>query len=159
MAGITGEIVIDRPVDVVFDFVADERNEPKYNPRLRRSEKLTEGPIGAGTRFAASIQSLARPLDMVIEVTSYDRPTEFASTTTMSSAQIHGTLTFEPHQAGTLMRWSWEVHPKGPAKLLTPFITYLGKRQEQGIWASLKRYLEAGRPLPGAARTLRPQER
>src|SRR6266700_4799156 len=28
---VQGDIVINRPVDEVFDFVADERNEPKYN--------------------------------------------------------------------------------------------------------------------------------
>jgi hypothetical protein len=33
----------------VFDFVAAERNEPLYNPRLERVELLTAGPIGAGT--------------------------------------------------------------------------------------------------------------
>jgi hypothetical protein len=34
VAHIEGEIVIDRPVEEVFDVVADERNEPRYNPRL-----------------------------------------------------------------------------------------------------------------------------
>ena len=32
MVRIEGEIVIKRPVEEVFDFVADERNEPRYNP-------------------------------------------------------------------------------------------------------------------------------
>jgi hypothetical protein len=32
MADINGEIIIHRPVEEVFDFVADERNEPRYNP-------------------------------------------------------------------------------------------------------------------------------
>ncbi len=31
MARITGEIVIDAPADVVFGFVADQRNEPACN--------------------------------------------------------------------------------------------------------------------------------
>jgi hypothetical protein len=29
---VQGDIVINRPIDEVFDFVADERNEPQYNP-------------------------------------------------------------------------------------------------------------------------------
>lgn len=41
MARVTGEI-IDRPVDVVLDVVADERNEPNYNPDLLPAEKLTD---------------------------------------------------------------------------------------------------------------------
>ena len=46
MARIEGEIAINRPVDEVFDFVADERNEPRYNPKIARVEKLSDGPIG-----------------------------------------------------------------------------------------------------------------
>ena len=34
MTHIEGEVIINRPVGEVFDVVADERNEPRYNPRL-----------------------------------------------------------------------------------------------------------------------------
>jgi len=43
-----GGIVIGRPVEDVFDFVADERNEPLYNPRMIRAEKVTPGPVDKG---------------------------------------------------------------------------------------------------------------
>jgi hypothetical protein len=46
MSGIAGEIIIARPVDVVFDYVADQSNEPQYNPRMVRTEKITPGPSG-----------------------------------------------------------------------------------------------------------------
>jgi hypothetical protein len=46
MAGIEGEILIGQPVDVVFDYVADQSNEPQYNPRMVRAEKITPGPVG-----------------------------------------------------------------------------------------------------------------
>lgn len=45
MARIEGEIVIDRPVDVVFDFVEGERNKPRFNPKLVRVEQISAGPI------------------------------------------------------------------------------------------------------------------
>lgn len=34
MARIEGDTVIGGPVEVVFDFVADERNEPTDNPHM-----------------------------------------------------------------------------------------------------------------------------
>ncbi len=37
MAGVEGEIVIGRPVEVVFDYVADQSNEPQYNLRMVRA--------------------------------------------------------------------------------------------------------------------------
>jgi len=41
MARIDGEIVIDLPVDMVFDYVADQSNEPRYNRQMVRAEKIT----------------------------------------------------------------------------------------------------------------------
>jgi len=146
MVKIQGATVIARPIDVVFDFVADERNEPKYNPRMVHAEKVTPGPVGKGTRWVATIQSMGRPLDMAMEVTDYKRPTSLGSTTSMSTAEIRGTLTFQPDPAGTWMQWSWELKPKGMFKLLTPVIGRMGKRQEQEIWGGLKRYLESSQP-------------
>ena len=46
MARIEGEIVIGHPVDVVFGYVADQSNEPQYNLRMVRAEKITAGPWG-----------------------------------------------------------------------------------------------------------------
>ena len=49
MIRIEGEIIINRPPEEVFDFIADERNEPLYNPRMRHAEQISNGPIGVGT--------------------------------------------------------------------------------------------------------------
>ncbi len=64
------------------------------------------------------------------------------STTTMPGAHIRGTLTFEPVPAKTRMRWSWQLQPKSMLRLLTPVIAWMGRRQEEAIWAGLKRHLE-----------------
>jgi len=149
MARIEGEIVIGRPVDVVFDYVADQSNEPQYNPQMVRAEKITPGPVGKGTRFRSAVASRGRTADMLIECTGYDRPELFATTTTMAQADISYTLRFEPTPAGTQMRWLGQMQPKGAFRLLGPVITWLGRRQEQRIWAALKQHLEAT-PAPPA---------
>ena len=55
MTGIDSEIVIGRPVDVVFDDVAHQSNEPQYNPHMVQAEKITAGPqeVAAGGLPAA----------------------------------------------------------------------------------------------------------
>jgi hypothetical protein len=142
MVHIDGELVIERPAEEVFDFVADERNEPLYNPRMIRAEKLTEGPVGAGTQFSATVLSGRRPLDMVVECTAAERPRRLASRTAMASSEVRGELTFEPVPEGTRMHWSWELRPKGFYRLLSPLMGPLGRRSERQIWTGLKRYLE-----------------
>jgi Polyketide cyclase / dehydrase and lipid transport len=150
---IAGEIVINRPVDVVFDFVADERNEPRYNPRLRRVEQTTPGPIGRGTRFRAeTTATMGRTADMVIEWTDFERPRRLASSTYMSAMDIHGTLTFDQVPAGTRMRWWWEITPRGLLRLVRPLVARLGQRQERANWAGLKRYLEQPASAPWRGR-------
>jgi hypothetical protein len=146
MVRIAGEIVINRPVEEVFDFVADERNEPRYNPRLRRVEQLSAGPIGVGTRFRAETVTLGRPVPMVIEFTAYERPRRLRSATHMSTMEIDGTLAFESVAGGTRMHWSWELRPRGVLKLLSPLVARIGRRQEEAIWAGLKRHLEGCAP-------------
>ena len=145
MPKISGEILINQPVELVFDYVADQRNEPNYNPQMLRSEMITDGPIGVGTRFRATAQSGRREVEMLIEVTEYQRPRRFGSRTTMSSADIDGGLTFEPVNRATRMSWSWDVRPKGSLRLLAPLVARLGRRQEQTIWTALKDQLEGPR--------------
>jgi len=142
MVGIQGEILIDRPVEEVFDFVADERNEPRYNTQMRSAEQISDGPIGLGTRFRAEMVSMGRTVEMVIEFTGFDRPRRLASMTHMSSMDIQYTLTFEPVPEGTRMRWSGDLEPHGILKLMGPMITLMGRRQEQKIWAGLKHLVE-----------------
>jgi uncharacterized protein YndB with AHSA1/START domain len=151
MARIEGELVIRRPVDEVFDFVADERNEPRYNRRIRRAEKLSPGPIGRGARFRAEAVTLGRTIRMTIEYTAYERPRRLASSIHMAAADIVGTLRFDPVPTGTRMSWSWEMRLRGLYRLLTPIIAGAGRRQERANWAGLKRFLE-GQQRPEAER-------
>ena len=154
MALVTGEIVIGRPVEAVFDYVADQRNEPEYNRRMSRSVKLTPGPIGVGTRFRATLERSRSTADLTIEVTGYDRPRRLASRTTMSAAQVVGELRFAPvgtpSGEHTRMSWTWDVRPAGAARVLGPLVGWLGARQERRVWGGLKQRLEsadaAGRP-------------
>ena len=78
-----------------------------------------------------------------MEVTDYDRPRRLATTTTMAAAQIRGALTFAPDPAGTVLRWSWDLRPKGALRLLGPVFAAQGRRQEAATWAGLKAHLEA----------------
>ena len=149
MTRIQGEIVINRPVDEVFDFVADARNEPRYNPRMLRAEKLSPGPIGLGTQFRDEIKSMGRPAEIAIEIVGYERPRLLTDSIHLSTMDIRGGLTFDAVPAGTRMRWSWELMPGGVFKLMTPIVARIGRRQEQRVWAGLKRVME-GQTAPSS---------
>jgi len=143
MARVRGEIIIFRPVEEVFDFVADERNEPRYNPRMVRAELITTGDVGPGTRFEAELRTVGRTMPMTVEFTRFERPRVLGSKTRSSMMATEGTLIFDAVAGGTRMRWSWDVRPRGVLKLITPLVGVMGRRQERAIWSELKRLLEA----------------
>jgi len=122
MAGVEGEIIINRPVEQGFDSVADERNEPRYNPRMLRAEQISDGPIGVATRFHTELKTIGRRIPMAVEFTSFERPWRLASVTRSSMMVPEGALRFESVPAGTRIRWWWDVRPRGALKLMTPFV-------------------------------------
>lgn len=139
---VQGDIVINRPIDEVFDFVADERNEPKYNPQMTRAEMVTQGRIGVGTKFHSVMTGVGRAADMTIEFTEFDRPRRLGSTTHISNMDINGTLLFEAQGKSTKMKWLWNIETRGFYKLLGPIVNRMGERQELAIWTGLKKVLE-----------------
>ena len=146
MAKIEGQILIGRPVEDVFDFVADSCNEPSFNPAMAGAELLTPLPIRRGTRFRARMGRAGT--QMLVELTEYDRPHRLGSRTTSSMMQTCGALTFAPDGDGTVMSWDWQVRPKGWMRMLGPLLGPLGDRKERRIWASMKRYLESTATRP-----------
>jgi Polyketide cyclase / dehydrase and lipid transport len=140
---IVGEIDIARPPEVIFDVVADERNEPRFNPRLTDVEKITPGPIGQGIQFRARTTGRRRGVNMIIEFTEFAPPHRLSSLTRLRGMDISYSLTFEPTAYGTRMRWSGDLRPRGALALLKLVLIWIGRRQEQAIWGSLKRYLES----------------
>jgi ribosome-associated toxin RatA of RatAB toxin-antitoxin module len=80
MARIEGEILIGRSAEEVFDFVADLRNEPSFNPAMTGVELLTPLPIGLGTQFRARMGRAGT--QMLVELTEFDRPHRLGSRTT-----------------------------------------------------------------------------
>jgi uncharacterized protein YndB with AHSA1/START domain len=142
MIEVKGEIVIERPVDEVFDFVANEENEPQYNPQMRLAQKITDGAIGVGTSYRAEMTGRGRAVSMTIEFTEYDRPRRLAEQVQMKSMDLTGGLSFDPVDGGTRMRWSWDLEPHGVLRFMRPIVASMGRRQERRIWTNLKQLLE-----------------
>ena len=143
VARIEGEIVIHRPIAEVFDFVSDERNEPRYNPQMISVEQLTPDPIGLGSQFRAQMKSGRATVPVLLEFNAFERPARLGSRSSFAGIVTDGQLTFEALGDSTRMRWVWDVRPTGARKIFTALIALVGRRQEQRVWSQLKRRLEA----------------
>jgi hypothetical protein len=54
MTRIEGRTEFQRTPAEMFDFLADPRHEPEYNPLIVHAEKLTAGPISPGHDSASA---------------------------------------------------------------------------------------------------------
>lgn len=146
MSRVRGSIEIARGAEEVFDVVADQRNEVHYNPEMTVAVKVTDGPVGVGTTFRATVLSRGKPVEMTIECTGFDRPRRFATRSVMAGAVAEGEVRCDPVLGGTLFSWDWRVSVSDPARIAGPLIGVIGRRQERRIWTGLKRMLEDGQP-------------
>jgi hypothetical protein len=130
----------------VFDLVADERNN--HDPTINRTALLTDEPIRVGTRFRCTSIRGRRTVDMIVEITGYDRPHRLRTTTHLTGMDITSDLRFESAGEDTLLRWASDLQPHGPLRLLTPAIAAVGRQQTAAIWSHLRTTLEhpAGSP-------------
>ena len=140
MAHITGHVRIAAPLEQVFDSVANSRNEPSFNPAMTDVELLTPAPIGLGTRFLAHMGKA--DMEMVVELTEFERPNRLGSLTTSATMQTSGALTLTAESDETVRGWDWQVRPKGLFRLLGPLVGPIGGRMERRIWTGLKHKLE-----------------
>jgi hypothetical protein len=74
--GFSGTAIIDRPIDQVFNFLADGTNDPKFSPRVQEIRKTTDGPIGVGTVFESSVKDAGMKSNRKFELTTFDAPTK-----------------------------------------------------------------------------------
>jgi uncharacterized protein YndB with AHSA1/START domain len=104
---------IARPIEDVFDFLADGTNNPRWQTRVTSTTQI--GPtLGVGTAFR---QSMRHPLGFAVPanywLTVFERPQIIAKAGT-SGSPIRPTETYELAQnatGGTTVRCTIDVHP------------------------------------------------
>ena len=143
MTKIVGRTFFSRPVEDLFDFLADPRNEPLYNPVVLSAEKITAGPIGVGTRFVQRAKSFGRVGSVYIEVVSCARPDHLGFAIQSAGMNVLGEQTFSPEPpAGCQVTWVWDLRARGPWRLLGPLFGLAGRRLEQRVWEQMKAYVD-----------------
>ena len=141
MAPIRNTTLINRPIEEVFDFAVDTRNEFKWNPKVRAMTKLTDGPIGFGTRMAAK-WTMSGQIELVC--TEYERPCRWAWANGGPIA-VTVTVTLSEEAGGTRLRAAFDARPHGLARLFFPVFIRIMRKDEARNMDYLRACLESGR--------------
>jgi uncharacterized protein YndB with AHSA1/START domain len=141
-AVIENSIEIARTPEDVFDYLADQGNEVDWNPDCVSMEKLTDGPVGVGTRFRAKWKQ--GPF-VVSECTRFERPRTWRYENGGPIAVVL-TITLESTPSGgtwVTSRGEWTAH--GWFRLVFPVFIQVMRRAEHAVLANARRALEERR--------------
>jgi carbon monoxide dehydrogenase subunit G len=136
-----GDVYIQRPIDEVFDFVADSRNEPAWLPGASGVEKTTEGPIGHGTRFEGQY---ARAGTVFLELIEFERPHRVTFRAKSRIVKFDDAVILETEGTGTRLRATMEARAGGLLRVIEPLMGRTMRRQFEENWNLLKHALETG---------------
>ena len=142
-------VVIRRDPAVVFAFVADSLNAPKYLANIESVEKITSGPIGPGTQFRTRVHILKTSWDGLEEIVDYEPHARLTSRVVSGQRPNLEVLTFEPAQGGgTLLIHRFESEITYNEMVCgAGLLRWSAKPQmvaeRQAGWAKLKQILES----------------
>ncbi len=142
MAGFLSSQRIERPPEEVFAFMTNLENAPEFSPGITSIEKITEGPMGEGTRFRETRKRGNKEMSSEIEVVEYEPPLRFGARSAERGIEASYYYSFEPEHGGTQVDLVCEVKGKGFMKLMTPVVARFMKKADGGQLKRAKAILE-----------------
>lgn len=144
MVRFRAEVVIDRPVEAVFSFVAHAENGSMWNSAVREVTKASDGAVGIGTEYRMSRQLPQGRVENTVQVVDYEPNERYAIRVISGPTPFLYRYTFEPRGDRTRMSLAAEGSLGGAADLLSPLASIVVKRGVQANFQTLKDLLESG---------------
>lgn len=138
MTVIKNSVLIRCTPEEAFDYLSDHRAELEWNPACREMQKLTDGPVGQGTRYRAKWNSGPH---VDLETVAFDRPRRW----TMHNGgplEVDFTCTLEREADGTRLTAEFAPTPHGLFRLVFPLVLLVIGRREKQNMTYLKQTLE-----------------
>jgi len=128
-------LTIPRSVEDTFAFVSDFRNASRWDPRTYNVKKVTDGPIGVGTRFMLTGGVLPRPvlerlrvpwpragMALPYDVAEFTPPKEFVLVGESRAFRYRDHFEFSRDGDDTLLRYAAELEIKGSLRFWDPVL-------------------------------------
>ena len=139
-------IVINQPVERVFDYVSNPVNLPEWQGppvEIRDLQQSTPGQLREGDRFTTVLQFLGRQYETPTEVSAYEPNRRLSYRGTGGPVPTQITFIFEEVPEGTRFTHTQEVEPRGLYGLAESLFEIAAKRQLRSELQILKDLLEA----------------
>jgi hypothetical protein len=139
-------VVIDRPIDAVFAFLADGENDKKFSARVVEISKATDGPPGQGTIYKSTVKDAGLKTKREFELTVFEPPTRIRWTERSKNLVTvpEGGYDLTPDGDGTRLEFFNELEGNGFGKLLAGFALGSARKGADSFAQAIKQAVEAG---------------
>jgi uncharacterized protein YndB with AHSA1/START domain len=110
-------VVIRRPIEEVFAFLADFENVPRWNYAIVKTHKVSQGPVGVGTIYQ-QVRSVPSRSEEHFEVTAYNPPRQLELRGQLGRFPSHLSYALDAVPEGTRITNAVELELRGPGRLL-----------------------------------------
>jgi uncharacterized protein YndB with AHSA1/START domain len=110
-------VMIRRPIEDVFGFLADFESIPKWNYAIVETHKVSEGPVGVGTIYQ-QVRSVPSRSEERFEVTAYNPPRQLEIRGQLGPFPSRLSYALDAIAEGTRVTNSVELELRGPGRLL-----------------------------------------
>jgi hypothetical protein len=139
---VIARIDIARPPPVVAAYEFDPLNDPTWIGGVRSVERLTDGPIGIGTRVLRRGGFLGRPIEWLMEVVEYEPDRRLGMHAIRSPFPMDVTYELAPSGSATHASIRVRGEARGLYGALGPLTPRMVRRSVQSDLGRLKRLVE-----------------
>ncbi len=137
-------VEINRPLEEVFNYVANRENLPEWSTLVQEVQKETQGALEEGARFTTVAKFLGRRFETPYEVVVHDPPRRHTDRSRGGPFEQEYTHIFEEAAGGgTRLTQVSDAEPGGFFKLAGPLLERAGRRQFRADLENLKDIQEA----------------
>lgn len=144
MSKIERSIVIDRPIEVVFQFIHDPRNDASWQTTLIESKQVGDAPFGVGTLLRERRRFLGIQVEMTKEITAFEPLHRSAFKMVAGGAPMSGEYALQPLDGATKVSAIGYVEPRGFFRMADALFTSMAARELEASLGHLKELLEVG---------------
>jgi uncharacterized protein YndB with AHSA1/START domain len=145
MVPIQSSIIVNRPVDQVFRFMADPLNYPKWMDGVARAEPISQKSLGVGSKVRLVGKLAMWKIDGPMEITEYEPNHKLGIASTIPGAMdFKATWTFQRSgPTATRIAETGEARLLGFWRILEPLFAGEVKNGEAGELKKIKSLVEA----------------
>jgi carbon monoxide dehydrogenase subunit G len=137
------EIVVARPPEAVFDYLADVKRFPQWQPAIERAEQLTPGPLAPGTKLRLVIRAPTGATDVTGEIVALDRSSLLAVRTLTGPAAVEASCSLAAAGDGTRVTFKATIELKGMLRFVEGAARGMIERELPKTLADLARRIES----------------